>query len=178
MARETILVAAAFEKSDDAEAAVADLDRAGFWKGDISVMYTDKAHMAEQGVISGALFGGVVGGLVGLLFPPAGMIIAAGPILGALASAIGTGATLAVATGAVSGLASVLIQIGMPREMADRFGGQIHKGDTLVVVHTAPDLAPKAHQVLEAHNPRAETDTGGTLGTVSAPAQTSQAGGS
>ncbi len=159
MPSETILVAASFEKSEQAEAAVADLGKAGFGQGDISLMYTDRKHVVEQGVMSGVLFGGVVGGLVGLLFPPAGIIVAAGPILGAVASALSSAGVVAVAGGALSGLSSALVQAGMPHDIATQFGEHIHKGDTLVVVHATPDQAPKARQSLAAHSPRASTDT-------------------
>jgi hypothetical protein len=44
----------------------------------------------------------------------------------------------------------------------------VHKGDTLVVAHaSSPELAAQAHQVLEAHHPRAETEPAG--GVVSVP---------
>ena len=156
MPSETILVAAAFEHTDDAEAAVRDLGNSGFGPGSVSLMYTDRKHVVEQGIMSGVAFGGIIGGLVGLLFPPAGIVVAAGPILGAVASALSGAATVAVAGGALSGLTSALVQAGMPREMADMFGEHVHKGDTLVVVHApAGDLAQRAKLILDRHNPRA-----------------------
>jgi hypothetical protein len=158
MTTESMLVAAAYEKPEDAEAAVRDLGAAGFGQGDISLLYTDKGHLAKEGLVQGAVFGGVVGGLVGLLFPPAGIVVAAGPILGSLASAIVGAGTVAVAGAALYALTNTLIQIGMPKEMADRFGGHVHKGDALVVVHTKPEETAKAKQVLEAHHPRAEDE--------------------
>lgn len=157
MTSESILVAAAYEKTDKAEDAVRDLGQAGFGQRDISVMYTDRGHVTEQGVISGALFGGLVGGLTGLFFPPLGMIIAAGPILGSLAAAISGAGLGAVTVGAVSGLGASLIQMGMPKEIAGRFGEHIHKGDTLVVVHTTRDQSAQAQEILAAHHPRTET---------------------
>jgi hypothetical protein len=158
MTSESILVAAAYEKPGDAEAAVKDLGSAGYGQGDVSLMYTDKEHLAKEGLIEGAVFGGVIGGLVGLLFPPAGIIVAAGPILGSLASAITGAGTVAVAGAALYALTNTLVQIGMPKEMADRFGGHVHKGDALVIVHTAREGATKAKEILEAHGPRAEDE--------------------
>ncbi|MGH2584168.1 MAG: hypothetical protein ACRDJE_04580 [Dehalococcoidia bacterium] len=166
MTRESILVAAAYEHPSDAEAAVAELGTDGYGKGDVSLLYTDRGHLAEQGLISGALYGGVIGGLVGLLFPPLGIVVAAGPILGSVASALVTGATVAVAGGALSALVSALLQIGMPKEMADRFGGHVHKGDALVIVHTSSEESAKVKGILEGHNPRAETDEGPAEGAV------------
>lgn len=172
MTTESILVAAAFEHPNDAEAAVKDLAAAGFGTGEVSVMYTDKSHLAKEGIIEGAAFGGFIGGLVGLFFPPLGMIVAAGPILGSLASAIAGAGTTAIAGAALYGLTNTLVQVGMPKEMADRFGGHVHKGDTLVVVHTARDSSDRARGVLDAHHPRtAETEAPAGTGAVSMPAQ-------
>jgi hypothetical protein len=176
MTSESILVAAAFEHPADAEAAVKDLGAAGFGTGDVSVMYTDKSHLAKEGIIEGAAFGGLIGGLVGLFFPPLGMIVAAGPILGSLASGIAGAGTTAIAGAALYGLTNTLVQVGMPKEMAGRFGGHVHKGDTLVVVHTVRDSSDKARGILDAHKPRtAETEQPTEAGAVAMPAQSSSA---
>jgi hypothetical protein len=176
MTSETILVAAAFEHPADAEAAVKDLGAAGFGQGDISLLYTDKGHLAKEGIIQGAAFGGLIGGLVGLLFPPLGLVVAAGPILGSLASAIAGAGTTAIAGAALYGLTNTLIGVGMPEEMATRFGGHVHKGDTLVVVHTTREDAERARTTLEAHKPRTEaTQQGAQAGAVAMPAQSSGA---
>jgi hypothetical protein len=155
MVSESILVAAAFEKPEQAEAAVKELGGAGLADGDVSLAYTDPAHVLKEGLLQGAVFGGLVGGLVGLFFPPVGVIVAAGPLLGILASALSSAGTLAVAGAAIGTLASGLAQLGMPKEMAARFGEHIHKGDALVVAHTTPEQAGRVRQILEKHTPRA-----------------------
>jgi uncharacterized membrane protein len=155
MVSESILVAASFEKPEQAEAAVRELGEMGLARGDVSLAYTDTAHVVKEGLLQGAVFGGLVGGLVGLLFPPVGIVVAAGPLLGVLASALSSAGTLAVAGAAVGTLASGLIELGMPKEMATRFGEHIHKGDALVVVHSTPEQADRVRQILEAHTPRA-----------------------
>ncbi len=152
---ESALVAAAFPNKADAEAAVKELGDAGFGQGSISLVYTDPGTVVKEGLLEGAVFGGMVGGLVGLLFPPLGLLIAAGPVLGTLASAISGAVPLTVAGAAIGGVASGLVALGMPQEMADRFGQHIHKGDALVVVHTSTDDAPRVRRILEAHAPRA-----------------------
>lgn len=154
MTTQSNLVAAAFEHPRDAEAAVSELGQAGFDKSQISLMYTDRSHTIKQGLIGGAVFGGVIGGLVGLLFPPAGALVAAGPVLGAIASALSGAGELAIAGAALNALTSGLIQLGMPREIAGRFGEHVHKGDTLLVVHATQDEAERARQILERHGPR------------------------
>jgi hypothetical protein len=175
MTSETILVAAAFEHPADAETAVKDLGSAGFGQGDISLMYTDKGHLVREGLVEGAAFGGLIGGLVGLLFPPVGIIVAAGPIVGSLASAIAGATSTAVAGAALLGLTNALIGIGMPREMATSFGAQVHKGDTLVVVHTTRERAEQVRSTLEAHKPRAETSDAAPSGAAVTPVQTPSA---
>ena len=154
MTTESMLVAAAFPNPHNAEAAVRELGGAGFGEGDVSLMYTDPRNVTREGLVSGALFGGVIGGLVGLLFPPLGVIVAAGPLVGTLASAIAAAGTTAVAGAAITGLANALLALGMPQEMATRFGGHVHKGDALVIVHTSREQAEQVRSILQRHNPR------------------------
>ena len=159
---ESVLVAAAFSNKENAEQAVKDVVEAGVPKSAISLVYTDTGSVVKEGLLQGALFGGVVGGLVGLLFPPLGVLIAAGPILGTLASALSSAVPLAVAGAAIGGIGGGLVELGMPKDMADRFGGHIHKGDAVVIVHASTDEVPKVRQILEAHQPQAtaaSTDT-------------------
>jgi hypothetical protein len=63
-----------------------------------------------------------------------------------------------------------LIALGMPEEMANRFGQHIHKGDVLVVVHTTPSAAQRARQILEAHAPRATEASTDASATTAQPA--------
>jgi len=151
------LVAASFPKTEDAQAAVAELKRQGFEDQDISVVYTDSGHVIRTGLLAGAVWGGVLGALFGMLFPPLGLIIAAGPIAGVLASGAVVGATGALTVGALDALVAGLIHLGMPQEMATRFGEHVHKGDTLVTAHApSAELAQKARQILEVHHPRSD----------------------
>ena len=163
MVAETRIIAAAFPQAWDAQAAVLVLRQHGFSEHDISVLYTDAGHTIRAGLLSGAVWGGALGALFGLLFPPAGLLIAAGPIVGVLASGAALGTAGALTIGALDGLIAGLVQLGLPQEVATGLGEQVHKGDTLVIAHTSsPELASRAHQVLEAHHPRTETapDTG------------------
>src|SRR5947209_11378202 len=157
MVAQTWLEAATYPDETDAQAAVAELRREGFREQDISVIYTDAGHTVEAGMINGAIWGGVLGALVGLLFPPVGLLVTAGPILGVFLSGVGLGAVGAVTVAALDGLIAALIHLGMPREIATRMGERVHKGDTLVIVHaTSPDRAERARAILAAHNPRVE----------------------
>jgi hypothetical protein len=135
----------------EVESAVSALSDAGFLRPDISVLLpenleskeliADKATKAPEGaavgVGSGAAIGGALGWLVGagaLAIPGIGPVIAAGPIVAALAG-IGVG-------GALGGFAGVLIGVGIPEYEAKRYEGRILKGGILVAVHcqTSQDI--------------------------------------
>jgi hypothetical protein len=156
MVAETRIIGAAYPSAADAQAAVLALRQQGFLEHDISVLYTDAGHTIRAGLLSGAVWGGVLGALFGLLFPPIGLLIAAGPIAGVLASGAAVGAAGALTVGALDGLIAGLVYLGVPEETATELSGLVHKGDTLVMAHTSSaELANQAHEVLEAHHPRA-----------------------
>jgi hypothetical protein len=127
-----------------AENAIDVLTESGFPITDVSVlvpeslgsneMRTEKATKAPEGAAAGAGSGAVLGGTLGLLagigalaIPGVGPLIAAGPILSALAG-IGVG-------GAVGGVAGGLIGMGIPEYEAKRYEGRLQKGGILVSVH-------------------------------------------
>lgn len=123
---------------------VSRLKTAGFLNSDISCLMpdrsgnkdigTEKASKAPEGTATGTatgvLLGGALGWLAGigaLAIPGVGPLIAAGPIMAALA-----GAGLGAAVGGVSG---ALIGLGIPEYEAKRFEGLIMQGRMLLSVH-------------------------------------------
>src|ERR1700676_2812352 len=96
MVAQTWLEAATYAQPTDAQLVVADLRREGFAEQDISVIYTDTGHTVRAGMISGAVWGGVLGALWGLLFPPIGLLVVAGPDFGGFFLGGGLGACGAV----------------------------------------------------------------------------------
>jgi hypothetical protein len=151
------LEAAAYPNPEDAQAAVTDLRAHGFDEDQISIIYTDAGHNIKAGLISGAIWGGVLGALFGFLFPPAGLLVAAGPIMGVLASGATLAAAGALTVGSLSALVAGLIQLGMPEEIATEMGERVRKGDALVIVHARDaEQAVHARTILLAHNPRPE----------------------
>ena len=127
-----------------AENAVDHLLSVGFNNADISVLLPDDestrsfAHQkhtkAPEGTATGATAGGVIGGTLGLLagigmlaVPGIGPLIAAGPIVAALAG-VGAG-------GAVGGVVGALIGMGIPEYEAKRYEGAVKDGGTLLSVH-------------------------------------------
>jgi rhodanese-related sulfurtransferase len=128
------------------EAAVEGLKSAGFPASDVaflapeslgkSGLTTEKSTKGPEGAATGAgsglLLGGALGWFVGvgaLAIPGIGPLIAAGPILAALAGA-GVGS-------AVGGITGGLVGMGIPEYEAKRYEGRITKGGTLVSVHCA-----------------------------------------
>jgi hypothetical protein len=157
MVTQTWIEAAAYPNPEDAQAVVRELMNNGFDEQSVSVLYTDAGHTIKAGAINGAIWGGVLGALFGFLFPPIGLLVAAGPIVGILASGAGLAAAGALTVGALGGLVAGLVQLGMPEESATRLGEHVHKGDTLVIVHAMnEEAAARARSILAARNPRPE----------------------
>lgn len=143
----------------ECEEGVETLRRHGFRAEDISVLFPDnvgskdlnvsKSSKAPEGAATGggvgATAGGILGWLVGvgsLAIPGVGPLIAAGPIMAALAG-MGAGAALGGATGALIGL-------GIPEYEAIRFEGRIKSGGILVSVHCDnSDWAERAKRYLK-----------------------------
>jgi hypothetical protein len=141
------------------ERGVDELKAADFRNADISVLFPDNqgskefAHEkntkapegATTGATTGALLGGGLGWLVGigaLAIPGIGPVIAAGPIVAALAG-IGAG-------GAVGGLTGALIGAGIPEYEAKRYEGRIKDGGILLSVHCdSSEWTKKAKEILE-----------------------------
>ncbi len=127
-----------------AENAVDHLLSIGFTNAAISVLLPDddstrafaheKNTKAPEGTVTGVTTGGVIGGTLGLLagigalaIPGVGPLIAAGPIMGALAG-LGVG-------GAVGGVVGALVGMGIPEYEAKRFEGAVKNGGNLLSVH-------------------------------------------
>lgn len=134
-----------YKTRGDVERAVDVLKADGFRTLDISVLLPDRAGAQEfahtkgtkapEGAATGAGAGAVIGGTLGLLagigalaIPGVGPLIAAGPIMAALAGA-GVG-------GAIGGVSGALIGMGVPEYEAKRYEGFVKNGGILLSVHT------------------------------------------
>src|SRR5882724_5702993 len=152
------------------EEGVEHLRRAGFRSTDISVLFPenqgtkDFAHekntKAPEGVTSGVVAGGITGGVLGLLtglgalaIPGLGPLIAAGPIVAALAGA--------GAVGTLGGIVGALVGMGIPEYEAKRYEGRIREGGILLSVHSDDrEWTKKAKQVLERTGAQDVSSTG------------------
>jgi len=142
------------------ERALEALRLAEFRNSDISAILPDRdrttkdlAHeinsKAPEGIATGAGAGAAVGGILGwlvgigaLAIPGIGPLVAAGPVVAALAGAGAAGAT--------GGLVGGLIGAGIPEIEAKRYAGRIRDGAYLISVHCDDrQWANKAEEILE-----------------------------
>ena len=148
-----------YSNVERAERAVDELVGAKFSSDDVSVLLADnqgskdfaheKQTKAPEGTTTGVAAGGAIGGSLGLLagigalaIPGVGPLIAAGPIMGALAG-LGVG-------GAVGGLIGALVGMGIPEYEAKRYEGRVKEGGVLLSVHcdTSEDIT-RAKDILK-----------------------------
>jgi uncharacterized protein (TIGR02271 family) len=148
-----------FHEREDARQAIEELKDAGFAPDTISILSPDKQatqSMAEEtgthagsGAATGAVAGGILGGLGGwlvgigaLAIPGLGPFIAAG----AFATALG-GAAIGAGVGAIAG---ALVGMGVPKEEAEYYEGEVKSGRTLVTVR-ADGRYDEAQRLLRQH---------------------------
>jgi hypothetical protein len=144
MPSHNIAVFGIYGSPNEAERAVDHLISVGFSNSDISVLLPDdesarnftheKNTKAPEGATTGGAAGGVIGSTLGLLagigalsIPGVGPLIAAGPIMAALAG-LGVGS-------AFGGIVGALVGLGIPEYEAKRLVGQVQVGGILLSVH-------------------------------------------
>jgi hypothetical protein len=159
MANKNVAVFGIYLTPTNAEMGVDRLLAAGYSNEDVSVLMADSyasrefAHekntKAPEGTAAGVTVGGLIGGTLGLLagigalaIPGVGPIIAAGPIMGALAG-LGAG-------GAVGGIVGALVGLGIPEYEAKRYEGRVKDGGVLLSVHCeTPGEIQRAKDILK-----------------------------
>jgi hypothetical protein len=156
------------------ENAVDRLRQEKFRNTDISVLFPEnegtkdfaheKSTKAPEGTAAGATSGAVIGGGLGwlagigaLAIPGVGPLIAAGPIVAALAGA-GAG-------GVVGGITGALVGMGIPEYEAKRYEGRVKEGGILLSVHCDDSKwVKKAKEILEETGAEDISSTGETKG--------------
>src|SRR5678815_2872443 len=177
MAGKNTAVFGIYPSYDAVEYGVDALKTAGYRNTDISVLFPEnegtkdfaheKGTKAPEGATTGAGTGAVLGGALGwlagigaLAIPGVGPLIAAGPIMAALAG-VGVG-------GAVGGIAGALIGLGIPEYEAKRYEGRVKEGGILLSVHSDDsEWTKRAKQILEATGAQDISSTGETKGDYS-----------
>ena len=133
-----------FHDRETVRETVEGLKREGFGDQDISVVFPDRDESknfavehntkapegATAGGVTGVVAGGVLGWLAGvgmIAIPGIGPLLAAGPIVAALAGA--------GAVGVAGGLVGALVGMGLPELEAKRYESEVKAGRILVAVH-------------------------------------------
>src|SRR2546421_11305433 len=135
-------VVGVFELRSEADAAIYELQRAGFRDEQIGFIVrnedtgadttvedgntTEATPGAAVGAVSGGIIGGVIGAAAALLIPGIGPAIAGGILVTILG-----GAAIGAAAG---GIVGALVGMGVPEEEAHYYAGEFHSGRTLVTV--------------------------------------------
>ena len=145
-----------FRDSNEAQAALQDLEGSGFTREHLNLVaydgsgeYSDLVKGGNElgsNTTKGATAGGVAGLLIGLAavaIPGIGPIVAAGPIAAALAGA-GVGA-------AAGGMLGALADMGVPGHEAKYYQEAIRRGGTLLIVRAGGEMAEQAQSVLDRH---------------------------
>jgi len=153
----TKTVIGTYSNLETATAVVNDLVNAGFHRNSISVIADDRdkkyaAYVdhdtSTDGTAAGAGIGAAIGGLGGLLLglgalaiPGIGPVIAAGPIMAALAGA-GVGAV-------TGGIIGALVDLGIPEESAQAYAESVRRGNVLVTAQVADNRADEATRIMQ-----------------------------
>ncbi len=155
-----------FDRYDDAQRAVKDLEAVGVPHRDISIVASNAsgehavdgrattagtADEAARDAGSGAGIGAALGGAGGLLaglgllaIPGVGPVVAAGWLVSTAVGALG-GAAIGGATG---GLIGALTKAGVPEEDAHVYAEGVRRGGTLVTARVQDALVPTARAAL------------------------------
>jgi len=148
-----------FDRYDDAQRAVKDLEAAGVPHRDVSIVAnngrgdhaeavaTDAATDAGAGAGIGAAIGGAGGLLAGLgllAIPGLGPVVAAGWLAATAVGAVG-GAAIG---GAAGGLVGALTHAGVPEEDAHVYAEGVRRGGSLVTAKVDEPLVPTARAIL------------------------------
>lgn len=148
-----------FQTQSELEATVTQLKERGFTPGDISIVMpkgdyaqniahenqTKAPEGATIGATSGLVLGGALGWLIGagaLAVTGFGPLVAAGPLLAALA-----GASIG---GTIGGIGGALIGVGIPEYEAKKYESALRSGGILIAIHVDDKVEEdRAKQILE-----------------------------
>jgi len=158
----TVTITHVYDTYESAEAAIRELEKAGFHRDEISIIGThpkvDENFKAieerEEGdaAATGATLGGVAGAGAGMLaslglvaIPGIGPLVAAGVLATTIAGA---------ATGAVAGgVLGALVAYGISEDEAEAYAEALKRGGTLVSVRADDEKADEADSIMRHHGP-------------------------
>ena len=152
-------VVAVFHSHTDAEAAVKEIQKAGFDMKNLSIVGKD--YRTEEHVVGyfnmgdrvkywgklGAFWGGIWGLLFGSAFffvPGVGPVMVFGPLVGWIFSALEG----AVITGGITAIGAGLYGIGIPKDSIVQYESDIRTGKFLLVARGSAEEVAKIHAVI------------------------------
>jgi hypothetical protein len=160
----TSAAVAVYASHDDADAAIKELQKAGFDMKKLSIVGKD--FRSEEHAIgyyntgdrvkfwgkTGAFWGSLVGILFSsafLVIPVVGHII----VLGPLVSSIIGGLEGAAVAGSGSALFAALVGLGIPKDSVVQYENEVKAGKFLVLAQGTPEEVTRARETLRASNP-------------------------
>ncbi len=102
----------------------------------------------ERGLAVGGITG-MLAGLAAMTFPPAGLILGGGAVLGTSLAGAGIGAWI-----------SGMIGMDVPNTQIDKFEDAIEKGEILMMVDVPKERVAEIEALIQQHHP--DADMGGT----------------
>jgi uncharacterized membrane protein len=157
-------VVAVYASHTEAEAAVKDLQQAGFDMKKLSIAGRD--YHTDEHVVGyynagdrmmywgklGAFWGGIWGLLFGSAFfwiPGLGPLLVAGPLVTWI---VGAGVEAAV-VGGLSAIGAGLYSLGIPKDSIVRYETAIKNGNFVLIAHGTTDDVARAHEIISRTGP-------------------------
>lgn len=157
-------IAALFERYEDVDGALRELNQLGYDSGDISIVapenvasdsfqgeYAPVGETAVETAKAGAAFGGLAGliaGVAAIFIPGIGPVISVGA-LGSILGSTAIGAGVGAATGGILG---ALVGMGIPEQEAKVYEAGIRHGGILVTVIAEGDRIQAVGEILDRYN--------------------------
>ena len=110
------------------------------------VQRSDLVPALEKGVAAGGL-SGLLAGALAVSFPPAGLVLGGGALLGLTLFGAGFGAWM-----------SAMVGIGLPSGRLQRFEAAIDAGQLLLMIDVARDRVQATEALVRRHHPEAELE--------------------
>ncbi|HLH42275.1 MAG TPA: general stress protein [Bryobacteraceae bacterium] len=156
-------VIAIYNRNDQAEEAIKELQKSGFDMKKLSIV--SKGYETENHVIGyynagdrmkhwgkfGAFWGGIWGVLMGAAFfiiPGIGPVLFAGPLVAAIVAALEG----AVIVGGLSAIGAALYSMGIPKDSVIRYESALKANKFLLIAHGGQGEATRARDILKATN--------------------------
>jgi hypothetical protein len=107
---------------------------------------SDLIPALERGAVAGGL-SGLLAGVLAITFPPAGLVLGGGALLGITVFGTGFGAWM-----------SSMVGIGLPSSRLEKFEAAITRGELLLMIDVPRDRVEEIEAIITRHHPEAELE--------------------